>query len=281
MSVKVEPIPSAFIWRRLHSLLGLWLVIYLMEHLITNSQAALWIGDDGQGFVKTVNFIQNLPYLRVIEVVLLGVPILLHGIWGVKRIFTAKSNAHPTNGSAPSLPYSRNYAFSWQRLTSWILLVGIILHVVQMRFMDYPTKVRFLDQERYFVKLRYDDGLTTLAPRLGVKLYDQVPPLLIGENFSLKENQIVAEAKTPGTAMLLATRDTFKSPVMGVLYTIFVLAAAFHAFNGVWTSLITWGAILSFKSQHWMVKVCGLAMLVFIFLGLAAIWGSYWINLYG
>ncbi|HSW72054.1 MAG TPA: hypothetical protein VLG44_01420 [Chlamydiales bacterium] len=279
MSVKAEPIPSAFVWRRLHSLLGLWLVIYLMEHLITNSQAALWIGDDGQGFVRTVNAIQHLPYLKAIEVVLLGVPILLHGVWGVKRAFTAKSNAHSTNGSKPSLPYSRNRAFSWQRLTSWVLLVGIILHVVQMRFMDYPTKVRVLDQERFFVKLKYDEGLMTLAPRLGVKIYDKIPRILEGKNFSLKENEVAAETTTPGAAMLLSTRDTFKSPVMGVLYTIFVLAAAFHAFNGVWTSLITWGAILSFKSQNWMVKLCGAFMLVFIFLGLAAIWGSYWINL--
>lgn len=303
MTVKAASIPSAFIWRRLHSLLGLWLVIYLIEHLITNSQAALWIGDDGQGFVRMVNAIQGLPYLRVIEVVLLGVPILLHAAWGIKRAFTAKANSHPTNGSKPYLSYSRNYAFSWQRLTSWILLVGIILHVVQMRFLNEPEKVRFLDQERYLVKLNYDEGLSTLAPRLGVHLYQQNEMLTIPKEqalsieesdqiakdrrrwmqkikgFSLKENQVIAETRTPGTAILLTTRDTFKSPFMGVLYTIFVLAAAFHAFNGLWTFLITWGALLSFKSQKSMVKVCGVVMLVFIFLGLAAIWGSYWINL--
>ena len=66
---------------------------------------------------------------------------------------------------------------------------------------------------------------------------------------------------------------------MAVLYTIFVLAAAFHAFNGLWTSLITWGAMLSYQSQRAMIPICWLGVGLLAFLGLAAIWGSYWINL--
>ena len=73
-------IPGAFIWRRLHSLLGLWLVIYLCEHLLVNSQAALFFHDDGYGFVTAVNKLEALPYLRVIELVFLGLPFLLHGV---------------------------------------------------------------------------------------------------------------------------------------------------------------------------------------------------------
>ncbi len=48
-----------FIGRRVHSLMGLWLVVFLTEHLIVNSQAALWIGDDGHGFVLLVNFLDR------------------------------------------------------------------------------------------------------------------------------------------------------------------------------------------------------------------------------
>ncbi len=76
------PIPREFIWRRAHSLTGIWLVLFLIEHLFTNSQAALYIGDDGLGFVSSVNWLKNLPYLQVIEIFLLGVPFLIHGIWG-------------------------------------------------------------------------------------------------------------------------------------------------------------------------------------------------------
>lgn len=67
MTAAAAAIPKAFIWRRLHSLMGLWLVLFLIEHLLTNSQAALWLGDNGRGFVNMVNAIHNLPYLEVIE----------------------------------------------------------------------------------------------------------------------------------------------------------------------------------------------------------------------
>jgi succinate dehydrogenase / fumarate reductase cytochrome b subunit len=98
-------------------------------------------------------------------------------------------------------------------------------------------------------------------------------------SFKLKDTQVVAVSSMPGTAFLLMVRDTFKSPVMAVLYTIFLLAAAFHAFNGFWTFLITWGMILSYRSQKAMVSASILGMAVLSLLGLAAIWCSYWVNL--
>jgi hypothetical protein len=70
-------LPRAFVWRRVHSLMGLWLALFLTEHLLTNSQAALLLGDNGGGFVRTVNWIHDLPYLQVIEVFLIGTPILM------------------------------------------------------------------------------------------------------------------------------------------------------------------------------------------------------------
>ncbi len=288
-------IPTPFIWRRVHSLLGLWLVIYLTEHLLVNSQAALWIGDDGHGFVRLVNALESLPYLQVIEVVLIGIPLLIHAIWGIKRIFVAKENSGKSDGSKPSLgEYGRNRAFTWQRITSWILLFGLIGHVVQMRFVDFPKKAMLNQEEQSMVKVSFDEGLYTLAPRLGVELYSPSEIESIKEKFStseqqkwmetlssfcLKKNQVVAVAATPGTAMLLTLRDTFKNPILAILYTIFVMAAAFHAFNGFWTFLITWGVILSMPSQKSMTKVALVGILVLSFLGLVAIWGSYWINL--
>ena len=76
-------------------------------------------------------------------------------------------------------------------------------------------------------------------------------------------------------------RDTFKSPLMIALYSIFVLAAAFHAFNGFWTFLITWGVILSYRSQKTMIPVSVIGMGLLLFFGFAAIYGSYWLNQYG
>ncbi len=165
-------IPRAFVWRRLHSLMGRWLVIFLIEHFVTNSQATLWLGDDGIGFVRLVNLYHDLPYMQVIEIALLAFPIALHGIMGVRYIFTAKSNSLPTDGSKPSMRKGRSFAYTLQRYTAWILLVGIILHVLQMRFLDNPKKVVVEDQKEYLVKLNFDSGLNTLAPRLHVDLLD-------------------------------------------------------------------------------------------------------------
>lgn len=259
-----------FVWRRVHSFLGLWLVLYLIVHLLVNSQAALWIGDDGHGFVRLVNKIKELPYLQVIELTLLGVPFLIHGIWGIQRLRTAKLNSMHSDGSTPSLNYGRNHAFTWQRVTSWILLFGVVAHVIQMRFLENPVKAYINHEKRFLMKVYYDQGLETLTPRLGAKLYPEL------ESYVLKKNQVIISAPNPGVAILFMVRDTFKSPLMIILYTVFVLAAAFHAFNGVWTFLITWGIILSYPSQRSMVKVNFFGMALLSFLGLAAIWGTYY-----
>jgi succinate dehydrogenase / fumarate reductase cytochrome b subunit len=312
--------------------MGLWLVLFLLEHLLTNSQAALLLGENGAGFVRMVNTIHDLPYLPALEIFLIGTPIVVHGIWGVKYLLTSKSNSSKTDGSRPSLPeYRRNKAYTWQRITSWILLFGIIAHVAKFRFIEYPTSVNQGLESYYFVKISSDKGLYTLGPRLGFKIYDQQAIALEKSKFEeangdsnlmeykqqndfwessapydpydesasqknqkkeldlkwlsaltekkISGDELVAVTTSFGTATLLSVRDTFKSPIYVILYTIFVLAACFHAFNGLWTFMITWGLILKRASQKTMVSFCVGLMLLLAFLGLAAIWGTYWINL--
>lgn len=331
-------VPRAFIWRRIHSLMGLWLVIFLIEHLLANSQAALWVGDNGRGFVEMVNGIHNLPYLQAIEVVLLGVPLLIHAVLGIKYLFTSEHNYHKNDGSAPMMRTARNRAFSWQRITSWILLIGLICHVTKFRFIDYPEQVQVGGKTAYLVSVSMDNGLYTLADRLNVTLYDtQAIDQLVAQiqertseealiavaetmkqqpydfvegplpqeyssqkaiilssaqnyqsdrrlveqlqRYHLELGHLVAVADDFGTASLLAVRNTFKSPIYASLYTLFVLAACFHAFNGFWTFLITWGWILKMSAQRAWTTVAVMLMLGVIFLGLASIWGTYWFNL--
>lgn len=168
------PSANSFAFRRIHSLAGLWFLLFLIEHLFTNSQAALWIGDKGKGFIDAVNFIHNLPYLTVIEIVLLGIPILTHMILGIQYALGAKMNSSRTNGTKPSLPeYGRNRAYSWQRITSYFLLFMVIFHVARFRFAEYPQSVVFGDLKHYVVEVSYDTGLYTVASRMNVELYDQ------------------------------------------------------------------------------------------------------------
>ncbi|MCB1107594.1 MAG: succinate dehydrogenase [Chlamydiia bacterium] len=333
MTTVALPIDRAFVWRRLHSLLGLWIVIFLIEHLLTNSQAALLIGANGEGFIRAVNFLKNLPYLHVIEIVLLGVPIFMHMVWGIRVLMTSKMNSFSSKGNRPTLNrYARNHAYSWQRITSWLLLIGIIAHVGYMRFYMYPKGVELGENNAYFVRISMDPGLYTVSDRLGVKLYDQAaieavkervehqgsmmqgvienseailespPPYsykksvaammaqfqnwedqkayLKGlEACSINHHQVIAEASNFGTATLLIVRDSFKSPFKCILYTLFVMAAVYHGFNGLWTFMITWGIVIRMRSQSRAVNWCYGVMFLLCFLGIAAVWGTYFINL--
>ncbi len=321
----ISALPKEFIWRRLHSLTGLWLVLFLLEHLLVNSQAALFLGDYGQGFVRAVNAIHDLPYLSFIEMFLLGVPILVHLLWGLHYLFTSKSNSYKSDGSKPSLPeYGRNKAYSWQRITSWILLFALIAHVVKFRFLEYPWSADDGKQKQFFVKIEADQGLYALVDRLGVSIYDakaihkeasllegrkgeealldaaRSPPAREGwdanqsiivtaaeqyrhkiewvkalQKESLKANEVLAASPSFGVVSLLTVRDTFKNPWYVALYTVFVLATCFHAFNGFWTFLITWGILLKMSAQKGGQKVALILMILVASLGLMAIWGTY------
>lgn len=303
-------IPRAFIWRRVHSLSGLFLVLFLMEHLLVNSQAALFVGSDGIGFIDAVNGIKSLPYLPIIEMALLGAPILTHAAWGVYYLRTGRMNSFRSDGTAPSLPeYSRNKAYSWQRITSWILLFAIAAHVIHMRFIEYPSSATLGSQQNYMVPLKSDSGLETLAGRLDVTLFTPAdiaaerkrlaPPdhsaataielqrYLQREHWvdtlekkTITAGEVMAVSDNFGTAELLMVRDTFKMPIMIVIYTIFVLTACYHAFNGLWMAMITWGVTLTARSQQLMLSLSIFLMCLVAFLGLAAIWGTYWINLF-
>ncbi len=304
----MSSLPSAFIWRRLHSFTGVCMVLFLMFHLLTNSQAALLFGEDGIGFIRDVNLIHAIPYLIVIEVFLLGVPFLIHMAWGMHYLFSSEPNSFPSDGSKPALPeYYRNKAYTLQRLTSWILLFGIIAHVFHMRIYNYPTEAQLGSERSYMQRVEVDPGLYTVAARLDVKLMDKADiekekqllaasPLDGGsiaaqlesqrekwlralEARPLEKGEVIAVSPDFGTATLLLVRDTFKSPIMALVYSLFVLAASYHAFNGLWTALITWGVTLNPASQNISQKITLALMLLVAFLGLAAIWGTYFFNL--
>ncbi len=279
-------IPAPFLWRRIHSLTGLFFTLYLFEHLLINSQAALWLGGDGSGFVEAVDAIHRLPFLPFIEIFLLGVPIALHTFLGVRYLLTAESNSSTTDGSKPSLPeYSRNKAYTWQRITSWILLLGLIFHVIHMRFVEYPASTNEGYEHLYMIRVQEDEKLKSLSNRLGVEILhsneitESSPWYSALQSRPLQAGEAIAVTPSFGTADLLVVRETFKMPLMIAIYTIFVLAACFHGFNGLWTFMISWGINLTQRSQKYMLGICYFLMLLVAFFGLAAIWGTYWINL--
>ena len=321
-------VPKEFKRRRLHSFMGLWFCLFLCEHLLVNSQSALWLGHDGHGFVELVNKIHNLPFLPAIEITLLGLPILYHVVFGIKYLLQAHPNSMASSGTKPALgEYSRNHRYTWQRITSWILLVAVVWHVYDMRFANYPVHSGHVKSSSYMVDVSFDTGLYTVADRLDVKLYNQARiddfynkwkdrdivkleeqarstrgKILSGlqekvasrlfeerqdydlahalKSFDLQTGHVVALADNFGTAVLLTVRDTFKNPWMVSLYTIFVLSACYHGFNGLWTFCITWGISLTQRAQRLMTFASLGLFLLFSFLGLASVWLTYAHNLY-
>jgi succinate dehydrogenase / fumarate reductase cytochrome b subunit len=224
----------------------------------------LWLGEDGTGFIHAVNFLQSLPYLFVIEIVLLAVPIGIHLFLGVQYLFEAKMNSWPTNGASPSLgKLTRNHAFTWQRITSIVLVIGVIAHVVTMRIMRYPEKVGKGLHTEFIVTVDEDPGLEAAVTRLDGRVSDGK---VIVPDF--------------GRAVLFTVRDSFQHIWICVLYSIFVAAAAFHAGNGLWTFLISWGVTLNEQGRRMARAVSTFLMIVLALCGFASIWLTYWVNLY-
>ena len=294
----LKTIPRSFIFRRLHSFTGFFFVLFLMQHLFVNSQAAL----SADSFIAAVNDIQNIPYLHVIEIALLAVPICIHAIWGIFYAWEGKSNSKTSDGSVPSLEkYPRNHAYTWQRITAWLLLIAIAAHVAHMRFIEYPETIQngtlsIDNPPKYLVHIGTNAAIDAEAKQRGVILFSSHKPSsanALNENNittspaflkALKDNPVspdesVAISPDFGTAVLLVLRSTFKIPLMLILYSLFVLTACFHAFNGLWTFLITWGVTISPKSQRLSTYLCFSLMMLVAFLGLSTIWGSYWITL--
>jgi succinate dehydrogenase / fumarate reductase, cytochrome b subunit len=315
-----RPLPKAFLFRRLHSIAGLFFILFLCEHMLTNSESALLIGEQGASFIRAVNFLHSLPYLNIIEIFLLAVPIAIHAILGLIYFFEARFNSFATDGSAPALTgYLRNHAFTWQRITALIIVVGVIVHVLSMRFLQSPQEIESSPQAKFAVNVTADGGLITLAPRFNVTLItpqSQAPLLAFLEKREKMVDRKINRAVTPsliaaenlqkerisatrtfitnlhpteiswtaicedfGTATLLIVRDNFRIPWVCAVYTIFVLAAAFHASYGLWTFSISWGVTLNEAGRR-VVRgigvVLGLALLAG---GLASIWLTYWVTL--
>lgn len=114
---------NEFYLRRLHSLLGIIPIgAFLIVHLMVNHQAT----QGAEAFNKAAGFMESLPFLLVTELILIYIPILYQGLYGIHIAFTAKENIGH---------YSlfRNWMFALQRLTGIIAFVFIFVHLWQTR----------------------------------------------------------------------------------------------------------------------------------------------------
>lgn len=116
---------STFLWRKLHSLLGVLPIgAFLLEHLLSNFEALK--GPIAYG--EQVRFLNSLPLVRVLEWAFIFLPILYHGGYGFYIWLRGKSNL-------VYYPFAGNWMYSAQRFTGIVAMLYILHHVVSMRFL--------------------------------------------------------------------------------------------------------------------------------------------------
>jgi succinate dehydrogenase / fumarate reductase cytochrome b subunit len=109
--------------RRLHSLTGIVpLGGFLLFHFFENASAR----HGAEAFNKTVLAIGEMPYIYVMEIALLGVPILFHAIYGLFITTSSRPNV-------ASYPHGRNWAYFFQRVSGLIAFAYIFFHVATTR----------------------------------------------------------------------------------------------------------------------------------------------------
>ncbi len=127
--------------RRLHSLLGIIPVgVFLFPHLTANS-SIIWgkylnapkyvpeqfAGHAGvEAFQHDVNFIHSLPALILIEWTLFAC-IAIHAVLGIWYALSGRINVR-------SYPYADNWRYTLQRLSGYIGIVFIFMHITSLRF---------------------------------------------------------------------------------------------------------------------------------------------------
>jgi len=129
-----------FALRRLHSLTGIIPVgVFLINHLLANSTA--FLGPDH--FDHHIQIIHSLPWLLGIEVVFIFLPLAFHGIYGMVIAWQGKLNAM-------QYPYMDNWRYTLQRITAWITVVFVLVHLVHFRFAHWFGQPEYKDANPYF-----------------------------------------------------------------------------------------------------------------------------------
>ncbi len=112
-----------FLLRRLHSLAGVVPVgLFLVFHLFENSRAI----QGPEAYNQVVLSINSLPFILLIEIFGIFLPLYFHAIYGIWIAADARHNVSQYS-------YGRNWAFLWQRITGIITLFFVTYHIWHFR----------------------------------------------------------------------------------------------------------------------------------------------------
>ncbi|MGA7828108.1 MAG: succinate dehydrogenase [Geobacteraceae bacterium] len=118
-----------FFLRRLHSLTGVLPIgAFLAEHFFTNSFAMF----GPEVYNSKIEFFMGLPYILLIEICLIWIPILFHGMYGLYIVYTGQANSSPYG-------FFRNWMYLLQRITGIVAICFIFYHVYATRISGLLT----------------------------------------------------------------------------------------------------------------------------------------------
>ncbi len=109
--------------KRLHSLSGIVPIgIFLLEHFYTNSFAV----QGARAYNEASQALATIPYVVLVELLGIALPILFHLVLGIVIAFQAQANVR-------QFPYARNWQYLSQRVTGVFLVAFITYHVYTTR----------------------------------------------------------------------------------------------------------------------------------------------------
>jgi succinate dehydrogenase / fumarate reductase cytochrome b subunit len=115
---------TSFLLRRLHSLSGIIPIgLFLLEHFISNAEAF----KGPAAYTRQVAFLNSLPFVFVLELVGIWIPILYHSLYGILIWYRGESNV-------VEYPWAGNWLYSSQRWTGIVALAYMVQHTYHLRF---------------------------------------------------------------------------------------------------------------------------------------------------
>lgn len=266
------------ILRRVFSITGFIAVIFFIQHLFINFFSSFWLINKAKYFISMITFYHTIIGIKYLEIVFIAIPFILHGLIGLKYMIKKRYSLKT------DVFYDQQKGCVFQRITAWILLIGIALHVLQMRFINHPIKTQINNEKYFAVKVKKSDKIYKVAKKLNFKILEKKAPnkisyqkvhVMKNQDNILDANQTYALTKNSSKALLIVIINNFQSKIMVFLYTVYVIAASFHVFNGLWLFLISFKIIKTDIAKKNVLKICmGLVFLYFIF-GLSAIWVNF------
>lgn len=110
-------------WRRIHALSGaVPVALFLIFHFATNAVAIA----GPAAFNRLAERLDRLPFVRIVELGAIALPLLFHVVLGILLSNTAQ-------GAGDARPYPRPAMLMWQRVTGAVLVVFVIFHVWGIR----------------------------------------------------------------------------------------------------------------------------------------------------